>query len=201
MQFTTTLRNNRAGQIGTTIGSSGTLTIHTGSPAGVGNSDTGTLLSTLTSVVYSSSAGVTTITATADSSAAASGTPGHARLLTSGATTHVEGTAGVGTQATATATVSGGAINGVTVSGGGSGYSASNPPVILITGGSGWDGILTPTITSGAVASIAVTNGGYGYSSAPTLTVMPPFDFTFSTTISLGGTVTLTSGSITEGNN
>ncbi len=96
-QFSTTLRNSRLDAIGTLLSTGGTLKIYTGSAPGVGAGATGTLLSTLTSVTYASaSSGTKTFTATADSSAAASGTPGYARLLTSGATVHAEFDAAVG---------------------------------------------------------------------------------------------------------
>src|SRR6478752_4750204 len=97
MQFNTTLRTARAGQISTTIGSGGTIVIYTGTAPGVGNSATGTLLSTLRSLTFASaSGGAITFSATADSSAAASGTPGYGRLKTSGGTAVVEFSAGVG---------------------------------------------------------------------------------------------------------
>lgn len=97
VQHSSTLRTNRVGQIGTTIGSGGTLKVYTGSPPGVGNAATGTLLCTLTAVTYASaSGGQQTFTATGDTNAAASGTPGYGRLLTSGGTVHEEFDAGVG---------------------------------------------------------------------------------------------------------
>jgi hypothetical protein len=96
-QFSTTLRNNRLDAIGTTLSTGGTLKVYSGSAPGVGNAPTGTLLSTLTAVTYAgASSGTKTFTATADSLAAASGTPGYARLLTSGATVHAEFDAAVG---------------------------------------------------------------------------------------------------------
>ena len=122
IEFSVTLSNNRASQIGSTISTGGTLVIYTGARPGIANAVTGTLLSTLTSVAYSSTSGVTTITATTDSSAAASGTPGYARFKASGGTAYIECTAGIGVQATAgSVTVSTGAITAVAVSGGGSG--------------------------------------------------------------------------------
>ncbi len=97
LQFSTTLRNARLDAIGTLLSTGGTLKIYTGTPPGVGNGASGTLLSTLTSVTYASAgSGTKTFTATADSSAAASGTPGYARLLTSGAAVHAEFDAAVG---------------------------------------------------------------------------------------------------------
>jgi hypothetical protein len=97
MQFTTTLRTARAGQIASTIGSGGTIVIYTGSAPGVANSPTGTLLCTLTGLTFpSASSGAQTFTATADSSAAASGTPGYGRLKTSGGAAVVEFACAVG---------------------------------------------------------------------------------------------------------
>jgi hypothetical protein len=97
LQFSTTLRNARLDQIGTTLGSGGTLKVYTGSAPGVGNAATGTLLSTITSVTYAGASGGTkTFSATSDTNAAAAGTPGYARLLTSGATIHAEFDAAVG---------------------------------------------------------------------------------------------------------
>jgi hypothetical protein len=97
LQLSVTLRNARLDQIGTTLGSGGTLVVRTGAPPGVGNAATGTLLCTLTAVTYAAaSAGTKTFTATSDTNAAASGTPGYARLLTSGGTVHAEFDAAVG---------------------------------------------------------------------------------------------------------
>jgi hypothetical protein len=203
LQFSTTLRTNRGSQIGTTISTGGTMTFHTGSPPGVGNSATGTLLSTLTAVAYSESLGTCTITATADSSAAASGTPGYGRLLSSGATAFVEGTAGVGSGGTFnTVTLSGSAIATVPVNSGGSGYPVSASLPVILTGGSPTIPavVIATTNSSGVITGTTITYAGTGYGSAPTATIAPPFDFTFSSTISLGGTVTLSSGSIVEGN-
>ena len=56
------------------------------------------------------------------------------------------------------------------------------------------------TLSGGAVIAVNVINGGSGYTGTPTATIMPPFAANFSTTTSLGGTVALTSGSLTEGN-
>ena len=195
------LREARSAVFGSTISTGGSLTVTTGTPKGVGNVDSGTLLSTMTGVTYTSSGGTCTLAADEDLSAAANGTPGHARFLNASGTCQIEGTAGVGTVATATSAVSGNAITAITIVAGGTGYVASSPPFVIVTGGSGWDAVLTPVISGGAVTSLTITSGGYGYSSAPTITIGPPFDFTFSAAISLNGTVTFTSGTIAEGNN
>lgn len=97
MQFNTTLRNSLLTAISTALGSGGTIEFRTGSGPGVGNADTGTSLSILTAIVYAAASGGTmTFTSTADSSAAASGTPGHARIKTSGGTAVIECTAAIG---------------------------------------------------------------------------------------------------------
>jgi hypothetical protein len=97
MQFTTAVRNARLSAISTQLGAGGTMKAYTGSSPGVGNAATGTLLATLTAVTCGSpSAGAMAITATADPSEAASGTPGYARLATSGGTAIADLTAAVG---------------------------------------------------------------------------------------------------------
>lgn len=97
MQFTTTLRNNRLTEISTALGAGGTLKVYTGTAPGVANAATGTLLCTLTALTLGAASGGTmTVSATNDTNAAASGTPGYYRMLTSAAAAVVEGTAGVG---------------------------------------------------------------------------------------------------------
>lgn len=96
-QFSLALRSALAGQIGSTIGTGGTLKFYTGTSPGVANSPTGTLLTTLTAVTFTNPAnGTETFTATQDSSAAASGTPGYGRLATSAGVATIDFTAGVG---------------------------------------------------------------------------------------------------------
>jgi hypothetical protein len=97
MQFVVALRNSRLSGIPTAMGAGGKLKIYTGSPPGAANAATGTLLSTLTAVVFGTpAAGAMSISATADSSAAATGTPGYYRFTKSDDTVEIEGTAGVG---------------------------------------------------------------------------------------------------------
>ena len=80
---------------------SGTLTIRTGSAPGAGSAATGTVLATLTLPTDAFNAAATrqkTITASfQDTSADATGTAGHWRLVNSGATRVLEGSVGVGT--------------------------------------------------------------------------------------------------------
>lgn len=202
LQFSTTLRNNRLGQVGTTLGASGTLKVYTGNPSGVGNSPTGTLLSTQTAVTYgAASGGQVTITTTADSSAAATGTPGYFHLLTSGGTVHTEGTAGVGTGATAgTVTLNTGAITNVALGTGGTNYPATTPILCVVTGGGGNGALVVANVSGGSVTSFSVLFGGFNYATSPTIIVPLPFDLTFNSTISLNGNVSLSSATLTEGN-
>jgi hypothetical protein len=96
MQFNATLRGALLSAISTAVGAGGTIEFRTGAGPGVGNADTGTPLCTLTAIVFAApSGGTMTFTSTADSSAANTGTPGHARFKTSGGTAVIECTAGV----------------------------------------------------------------------------------------------------------
>lgn len=96
-QFDTTIRTAEAQAIGDTFGTAGTIEVRSGTPPGVGNAATGTLLATLTAVTWQvGAAGAITFTATADSSGDASGTPGHIRMKTSGGTAKIEFDAAVG---------------------------------------------------------------------------------------------------------
>lgn len=80
---------------------SGTLTIRTGSAPGAGSAATGTVLATLTlpaDAFNAASSRQKTITASfQDTSADATGTAGHWRLVNSGGTRVLEGSVGVGT--------------------------------------------------------------------------------------------------------
>jgi hypothetical protein len=100
LQFATTLRNGGLDQLETTIGTSPLLRIYTGSPPGIGNAVTGTLLADLTlpsDWAAAASGGTKAKSGTwQDTSADASGTPGYFRLSTSGGTAMIEGTCGVG---------------------------------------------------------------------------------------------------------
>jgi hypothetical protein len=99
MQLSTTQRNNRLSNLTSNIGSSSKLKVYTGSAPGVGNSATGTLLSTISlpSTAWTVATGTATLSGTwQDTSAAASGTPGYWRITDStGATIYAEGTSGV----------------------------------------------------------------------------------------------------------
>ena len=99
MQLSTTQRTNRLSNLTSNIGTGAKLKIYTGSAPGVGNSATGTLLSTiiLPSTAWTVSSGVATLSGTwQDTSAAASGTPGYFRITDSAGTTiYLEGTAAV----------------------------------------------------------------------------------------------------------
>jgi hypothetical protein len=202
MQLTTTIRNNMLSQISAAGGAGGTLVFYTGTPPGIGNAASGTTLVTLTGVTYGTAAsGQMSLSATAVN-ASASGTPGYARVLTSGAAVVGEFTAGVGTAGTTgTVTVSSGAVATVPLGTGGSGYPAGTYSLpCIVTGGGGNDAVVLANIASNAVASFSIVAGGFNYTSAPTVIVPPPFDFSFNTTVSNGGLVSLTSGTFTASN-
>lgn len=60
-----------------------------------------------------------------------------------------------------------GSVTDVSVSSGGSGYSTSAPPTIVIYGGGGIGATATPTLTAGVITSVAVVEAGIGYTVAP----------------------------------
>lgn len=96
----TATRNSVADTEGDLL-NSGTIQIRTGAqPTNVGDAAQGTLLGTLTfsaTAFGAPSTGVVTAAAiTSDTNADASGTAGHARLLTSGAAIHSDATCGQG---------------------------------------------------------------------------------------------------------
>lgn len=98
MQFSVTLRTNRAGAIKSLMdtGGNGTAEVRTGSAPGVGNTASGTLLATLTNVtITNNSDGTLSYTFTADSSVDASGTPGHVRFKNGAGTAVKEVTSGL----------------------------------------------------------------------------------------------------------
>lgn len=98
IQFSTTLRNNRANQLETTAGASAVLEIRSGAPpATCATADSGTLLASMSlpaSYLTAASGGAVTIDGTwQDTSANAAGTAGHFRLKdNAGSTCHVQGT-------------------------------------------------------------------------------------------------------------
>jgi hypothetical protein len=101
LQFAATLRNALLDQIETTIGTSPVLDTRTGSkPAATTDADTGTLLASVTCPSDWAAAAASGSKAKSgtwqDTSADASGTPGHFRLKTSGGTVMIQGDAGVG---------------------------------------------------------------------------------------------------------
>jgi hypothetical protein len=98
-QLTTTMRNTHLTSIKTAMdtggANTGLLRVYTGSAPGIANSVTGTLLYEITAVTLAAaSGGASSITATADPEANATGTPGYYRFTTSTGTAVIEGTAG-----------------------------------------------------------------------------------------------------------
>jgi hypothetical protein len=97
-----TATRNAAADAAVDLLDSGTIQIRTGAqPTAVGDAASGTLLGTLTfgaPAFGAAATGVATANAiTSDTSADASGTAGHARILTSGAAIHSDATCGQGT--------------------------------------------------------------------------------------------------------
>lgn len=120
LKYSATLRNAQLDAITTTIGTSGTIKIYTGTrPANVAAAITGTLLGTLAltaTAAPGASGGVwTASTITGDSSADATGTATHFRVWKSDGTTAVMdgdvGTSGSDLNLTTTSIVSGQPIN------------------------------------------------------------------------------------------
>lgn len=91
-------------------------------------------------------------------------------------------------------------LTGVTILNGGSGYSASNPPTITLTGG-GIDavqGIAVAVVnTSGNITDINIVSPGYGYTSIPTVTITGNAELAAVLSESPEETVTTTGGSTT----
>ncbi len=119
LQFSTTLRNTWLDAITSALGASALLRIYDGTkPANVAAAITGALLAELTcnaTFAPSASGGVLTLNAiTSDSSANATGTATHFRLLTSGGTAILQGDVGTsGSDFNITGTVS--IVSGATV--------------------------------------------------------------------------------------
>lgn len=95
--LSTTVKNAMLDAIETAIGASAVLKIRSGSPPGIGNADSGTVLATLTlpsDWMAAASGGVKAKAGTwQDASADNAGTAGHYRIYASdGTTQHLEGT-------------------------------------------------------------------------------------------------------------
>ena len=93
-QFGSTLRNNRVGQLQTTVSTSGTLKIFSGAePANCAAADPSGLLATITlpSTFLTSSAGVTTIAGTWSTTASATGTAATFRIYDGSSVCHIQG--------------------------------------------------------------------------------------------------------------
>lgn len=72
----------------------------------------------------------------------------------------------VGAEATASLD-SGGSVSAIAVDSGGSGYSETQPPGVIVYGGAGAGCFATPTVAGRAITAIAVTKAGFGYKVAP----------------------------------
>jgi hypothetical protein len=62
-------------------------------------------------------------------------------------------------------------LSSITVTNGGSGYSATNLPVITITGGGGSGATARATVSGGKITAITITDRGAFYTTAPTITI------------------------------
>lgn len=101
IQLGVTLRNNRIGQVESTVGTSPKLQIRTGAqPATCATADSGTLLVELTlpsDWEGAASGGAVALSGTWSGTAVATGTGAHFRLKDSaGTTTHMQGSVGLG---------------------------------------------------------------------------------------------------------
>jgi hypothetical protein len=100
VQLDTLTRNAVLDAIETAVGTSPTLSIFTGSaPAATTDADSGTLLVAITlpsDWAAAASSGSKAKSGTWSATGAASGTPGHYRIKTSGSVVKIQGTAGVG---------------------------------------------------------------------------------------------------------
>ncbi len=119
VQMSTALRNARLDEITAAVGASGLLRIYDGTkPANVAAAITGTLLAELTlnaTFAAAAASGVLTLNAiTQDSSANATGTATHYRILTSGTAAIMQGdvgTSGSDLNLNTTSIVSGGVVS------------------------------------------------------------------------------------------
>ena len=213
MQFSSTLRTNRAEAIRTLLNSTPTLTVYnlaSGVLPGVANAATGTLLVTLP-VSWGSvaSGGQVTFTATSTNASFAGGpfTPTYCRLLAS-TTAHIEGTAGLAPTANivvGAVTVSSGAVTAVAITTQGTGYPASTTYQLNIINQSGADGsgaivTITTDVSGNTGTTATVRAGGINYLTGATATAPQPFDFMFNAQVANGGLISLSSGVIVEGN-
>lgn len=100
LQLSTTLRNNQAGQVESTVGTAAKLQIRTGTPPdNCAASDSGTLLVEMdlpSDWLTAASSGAVSKNGTWQGTASGSGTAGHFRIKDStGATTHLQGTVSI----------------------------------------------------------------------------------------------------------
>lgn len=65
------------------------------------------------------------------------------------------------------AQLNGDSVSTVAIASGGSGYSGTAKPAILIYGGGGIGAQAVATVTGGVITTVTVTNGGYGYKTPP----------------------------------
>jgi hypothetical protein len=109
----------------------------------------------------------------------------------------VGGTTETGQRAVGTATVGAGDVTGITITDGGRGYSATNPPEVIITGdgtGSVWK-VNTATMVAGVIGTLAKVTVGTGYTTATVYIVDPEA----TATATVGGSSAVTAVALTVG--
>lgn len=85
-------------------------------------------------------------------------------------------------------------IYSIQLSNGGSGYSDSSPPTVLIQGGGGSGAVAEAKIENGSIQSITLTAGGRGYTGVPEISFEPDQGGTATAIMTLDTNVLLTTG-------
>jgi len=83
---------------------------------------------------------------------------------------------GITATAVAITTESGGvySIDSIRITNAGSGYTATNPPLVTITGGNGVGAAATAVVVDSGIRLLTLTDSGNGYFTAPTVTITGP---------------------------
>jgi len=83
---------------------------------------------------------------------------------------------GITATAVAITTESGGvySIESIRITNAGTGYTATNPPLVTITGGNGVGAAATAVVVDSGIRLLTITDSGNGYFTAPTVTITGP---------------------------
>jgi hypothetical protein len=83
---------------------------------------------------------------------------------------------GITATAVAITTEAGGvySIESIRITNAGSGYTATNPPLVTITGGNGVGAAATAVVVDSGIRLLTITDDGNGYFTAPTVTITGP---------------------------